>query len=235
MQKAFALALLGTAALSACSVREAHIQTTPALLSSTDQLELRGMGGGQRGEFRLGTAAGTFTRSAERLGIFDPLLVRHRGGGQFRLQALAGVPELAGRCSYREGIVQAGPVSVTPDRMVFHCDFARDGRASGASLVLADPKGAWGTLHGQNERTGLLEYDGRQIVVRSLHRDAGGGLPTPNALGYSFSVEGREIGAVDLNGLNKTLYVPRSGPDREAVVAASVALSTFWDPAQVHD
>jgi hypothetical protein len=71
--------------------------------------------------------------------------------------------------------------------------------------------------------------------VHSIHRDGGGGLPSPNALGYSFSVDGREIGAVDLNGLNKTLYVPSTGPDREAVIAASVALSTFWDPAIVQD
>lgn len=79
----------------------------------------------------------------------------------------------------------------------------------------------------------MLVYEGREIAVRSIHRDIAGGLPTSTALGYSFSANGREIGAVDLNGLNKTLYVPRSGPDREAVIVASVALSTFWDPAIV--
>jgi hypothetical protein len=229
------LVFLYSLALSACSVREARIGVSPALAGSTEQIELTGMGAGQRGDFRLAGSSGTFTRSAERLGIFDPLLVRHRGGGQFQLGALQGTADLAGRCSYREGIVQAGPLSITPDRLVFHCDFARDGRPIDASLVIADPASSWGAMHGRHERNGMLVYEGREIAVRSIHRDGGGGLPSPNALGYSFSVDGREIGAVDLNGLNKTLYVPSTGPDREAVIAASVALSTFWDPAIVQD
>jgi hypothetical protein len=191
------------------------------------------MGAGQRGDFQLGDSTGTFTRSAERLGIFDPILVKHKGGGGFRLQSSQGAPELAGRCSYSERTVNAGPVSVTSDRLVFRCEFARNGRPINASLVIADPKPTLGTLHGRDERTGILVYEGREFAVRSIHRDIGGGLPTPTALGYSFSVGDREVGAVDLNGLNKTLYVPRSGPEREAVIAASVALSTFWDPAVV--
>jgi hypothetical protein len=129
--------------------------------------------------------------------------------------------------------VNAGPISVTSGRLVFHCDFARGGRPIDANFVISDPSSAWGTVHGRDERTGMLVYEGRKIAVHSIHRDVAGGLPTPTALGYSFSADGREIGAVDLNGLNKTLYVPRNGPDREAVIAASVALSTFWDPAIV--
>ena len=191
------------------------------------------MGAGRSGDFQLGQATGTFTRSADRFGIFDPLVVKHRGGGAFRLRELAGGPELAGRCSYREGVVNAGPFSVTPGRLVFHCDFARDGRPIDASLVIADPKSAFGTLNGRDERTGTLMYQGQVIALRSIHRDAGGGLPIAAPLGYSFSVDGREIGAVDLNGLDKQLFVPRSGAEREAVIMGSVALSTFWDPAVV--
>jgi hypothetical protein len=228
------VAALGIAtALSGCMVREARIALAPGLAESAERIELTGMGGGRSGDFQLGQGSGTFTRSAERLGVFDPLLVRHRGGGAFRLRESTDGIELAGRCSYREGIVNAGPVSVTPGRLVFHCDFARGGRRIDASFMIAHPKSALGTLHGRDERTGMLVYEGREIAVRSIHRDIAGGLPTSTALGYSFSANGREIGAVDLNGLNKTLYVPRSGPDREAVIVASVALSTFWDPAIV--
>jgi hypothetical protein len=41
-------------------------------------------------------------------------------------------------------------------------------------------------------------------------------------------MHGREIGALDLNGLNKTIFAPRLGPEREAVLAASLALSILW-------
>jgi hypothetical protein len=235
MNRFVGFALSSGLALSACSVREARIHLSPALVGSTQRLELTGMGAGQRGSFRLAEGPGTFTRSANRLGIFDPLLVKHRGGGQFHLKGMGSAPDLAGSCSYREGIVSVGPVSIKPGRLVFHCDFARGGRSNGASLVIIDPAPTWGTLHGRNERTGMIVYEGREIAVRSIHKDAGGGLPSPTALGYSFSASGREIGAVDLNGLNKTFYVPFEGLDREAVIAASIALSTFWDPALVQD
>jgi hypothetical protein len=217
--------------LSGCSVREGRIATAPSLAASTERLELTQMGGGPSGSFRLGASSGSFTRSAERLGIFPPLLVRHRGGGAFRLQASSISPDLAGRCSFRQGVVTAGPIIVNSERLVFHCDFARAGRPIDASLVLFDPAPAHGTLHGRNERAGTLLFEGRELAVRSIHRDALGGLPSPTPLGYSFSLDGHEVGAVDLNGLNKTLFVPRAGPDREAVIAASIALSTFWDPA----
>ena len=220
-------------ALSGCSIRASQIAVTPELTASAERIELTGMGAGRSGDFHLGQATGTFTRSADRLGIFDPLLVKHRGGGSFKLRELPGGSELAGRCSYREDVVTAGPVSVTPGRFVFHCDFARNGQPIDASLVIVDPKPALGTLHGRDERTGMLVYQGRQIAVHSIHRDIGGGLPNPTALGYSFSVAGQEIGAVDLNGLNKTLFVPRNGAEREAIIMGSVALSTFWDPAQL--
>ena len=231
MRRKIVLVFGAAAVLSGCSVREAQIGMAPGLAASTERLQLTGMGVGRSGDFHLGEVSGTSTRSADRLGIFEPLLVKHRGAGSFRLQASQNMSELAGRCSYREGITNAGPVSITPDRLVFHCTFARDRRPIEASLIISDPKSRFGTLHGRDERTGVLVYEGREIVLRSIHRDIGGGLPTPTALGYSFSADGREIGAVDLNGLNKTLYVPRDGPDREAVIVGSVALSTFWDPA----
>lgn len=219
--------------LSGCSTHAAQIVVAPQLAASTERLELTGMGAGRNGDFQLGQSIGTFTRSADRLGIFDPLLVKHRGGGAFRLRELPGGSELAGRCSYRENVVNAGPVSVTRNRLAYYCDFARDGHPINATLVVVDPRPQLGTLHGRDERTGTLVYQGQVINLRSIHRFVGGGLPTPAALGYSFSVDGREIGAVDLNGLNKSLFVPRSGAQREAVIMGSVALATFWDPAVV--
>lgn len=233
MRRMFVAGSIAAVVLAGCSISAATIAVTPELAASAERIELTGMGAGRSGDFHLGQATGTFTRSADRLGIFDPLLVKHRGGGSFRLREFPGGSELAGRCSWRENVVNAGPVSVTAGRLVFQCDFARDGRPIDASLVMVDPRPAHGTLHGRDERTGTLLYQGQEIALRSIHRNASGGLPSSAALGYIFSVGGREIGAIDLNGLNKSLLVPRSGAEREAVILGSVALSTFWDPVLV--
>lgn len=226
------IATLTTAALLAgCSVREGRIAISPALATSSERMELTHMGGGQEGQLRLGDMSGRFTRGVERLGIFPKLLAFSRGGGGFRITSSGGVVDLAGRCSYREKVVTAGPIMVTPERLTFSCDFARAGTPIDAWLIITDPKKAYGTLHGRAERTGTLFFEGREYEVRSIHEDEQGGLKSPTPLGYEFSFDGRQVGAVDLNGLNKTLFVPRSAADREAVIAASLALSTFWDPA----
>jgi hypothetical protein len=218
--------------LAGC-VREARIAMPAALAASTERLELRGLGGGTSGRFDLAGAEGRFTRTAERIAAFDPAFVRHRGGGSFDVTASPKAGALGGLCAYREARGSIGPLSVTPRRLSYSCDFARDGRPMAAGLVIENPASAFGTLHGREERIGTLHFEGREIGVRSIHRDAGGGLPVPHALGYLFEADGRAIGAVDLNGGNKTIFAPRSGADREAVIAGAVALSIFWDPAEV--
>lgn len=220
-------------ALSACSIREARIATPSYFAVETERLELRGMGGATNGDFDVAGSRGLFTRGAERLGIFDPLLVRHRGGGEFRIAGPLTGHELAGRCAYRQTEVNPGPLAVTPQRFAYRCEFARDGRPIDAELVIEDPQSGFGTLHGRSERRGTLWFEGQRISLRSIHRDQGGGLPVPHPLGYMFEADGRQIGAVDLNGLDKTLFVPRAEPQREAVIAAALALAILWDPAEV--
>lgn len=234
MRQSIALATFILAALSSgCTVREGRMALPAHLPAATEPLSLRGIGGGTRGDFELGTTRGRFSRSAERFGIFDPLLVRHKGGVSFQLDGTATSAPLAGRCIYREGRFSLGPITVTPKRLAFHCEFARGGRRIDAALVLEDPQSAIGTIHGRSERVGNLFYEGQNIDIHSIHRDQGGGLPSPTALGYIFSDDNGEVGAVDLNGLNKTVFTPLAGKHREAVVAAALALSISWDPAEV--
>lgn len=229
-----ALAASGST-LTACSVREGRIAIPSDVAAATERLEVSGLGAGRSGGFRLAGTPGRFSRGAERLGILDPLFVRHRGGGSFQLAAAPAGSALGGRCAYRQAQINLGAISVTPRRLTFLCEFERDGRPIDATLVIRDPQGAFGTLHGRSEREGTLLYEGRRMTVRSIHRDEGGGLPTPTALGYSFAAEDEVIGAVDLNGLEKTVFAPRAGLEREAVIAASLALAIFWDPAEVHN
>jgi hypothetical protein len=231
VKNAILLAAAAGLTLSACTIREGRIAMPPELTGTTERLELRGMGGGTRGDFRLAGVPGSFTRSAERQAIFDPLLVKHRGGGSFNLAGSPLAPQLSGHCEYREREVNVGPISVTPDRLSYYCMFKRQGQPLAAELVLVDPKPALGTLHGRAERIGHLYVQGREIGIRSIHHDERGGLAGLTALGYMFEADGREIGALDVNGLNKTLYVPREPELREAVIAAGLALSIFWDPA----
>jgi len=224
---AFKMAALCLAAcsVSGCGVvREARIAVPSDVAASTERLELRGMGGGTRGGFELAGERGSFARSAERLSM--PIVRNRTGGGSFEYGALAG------RCGFREGELHAGSVSVTTRPFAYRCSFHRDGRPIDAELILEESYNSPTAMLSKRERRGTLFFEGQRIELRSLHRDQGGGLPTAAPLGYAFDVDGRQIGAIDLNGTSKTLYLPRGGA-REAVLAASLALSVLWDPAEV--
>jgi hypothetical protein len=225
---------LAASGLAGCSVQEARIAVPAHLAADPERIEVTGMGGGTGGRFQVAGVPGRFSRGAERLGIADPLLVRHRGGGSFQIPQSHLGPQMSGRCTYGEQQVNAGPIKVTPHRLVYWCDLSRDGRPEGR-LVLQDPNAPLGSLSGRSEREGPFDYRGRQLVVRSIHRSQGRSLPLQTPLGYMFIADGREVGAVDLNGPNKTIMAPRAGEHREAVIAAGLALSIFWDPAEVQD
>ena len=60
-------------------------------------------------------------------------------------------------------------------------------------------------------------------------------MPTRAPLGYVFEIDGRSMGAVETNGTDRLVYLPRDSRYREAVVAGALAIATFWDPAEVDD
>ena len=224
-------AALAAVGLTGCTgIREARMVLPPAVASDSDALRLTGVGIGRSGDFKLAEAPGRFTRSADRLTLFDQTFVGRTGASSF---TLAG--GLAGECRYRETEVNAGIVSLKSDRFALRCGFSRDGRRLAAELLLEADEGPLGRLDGSARRIGTLWYDGVEKTVRSVHRDRAGGLPTRAPLGYVFETDGRSIGAVETNGVDRVVYLPRTSQYREAVVAGALAVATFWDPADVED
>jgi hypothetical protein len=203
-----AAALCVAAILSGC--REARIAMPSELAKATETLEIGGMGYGRRGDFTLAGSEGRFTRGADRLELFSAALVRNSGAGSFSYARLQGA------CRYREGEVNVGIISATTRPFAYHCQFERNGVPAG-ELVIGEQTGTTGALLGKRGREGYLAFDG--------------GLAAATPLGYRFDAGGRAVGAVDLNGGNKTLFAPRTGSAREAVFAGGLALSILWDPA----
>ncbi|GAA4013888.1 hypothetical protein GCM10022280_10310 [Sphingomonas swuensis] len=217
--------------LAGCSA--ARIAVPSSLATEAERIAVSGMGGGGGGSFRLADVPGHFTRGAERLGSPATLVSRFSGGGSFELPDSRFGPAMAARCRYGEVQPTVGAISVAPERLRYSCELQSGGRLAGA-LRLEAAAGPLGSPSGRAERRGTFDYLGQRLEVRSIHRMEGGGLPTPTPLGYMFLVDGREVGAVDLNGTGKTILAPRSGEQRSAVIAAGLALSILWDPADLH-
>jgi hypothetical protein len=220
-------ALLACAALSGCA--PARIALPSDVTANMEKLELTGMGGWQDGHFRLGASEGRFSRRATTTAILNTF-VRNAGSGSFEISG----PELGGsaggRCGFEEHEIDAGVAVLPNGRLTYRCAFYRDGRPIPGGMFLTEVPHGSGLLAGIT-RAGDVQVGGVKLDIRPIHRLAGTSVPAGTPLGYSFDVAGRQVGAVDLNGLNKTIYAPRQpGPERDAVLMAALALSVFWDP-----
>jgi hypothetical protein len=224
MQKGGLAAIAIAAATLGGCIREARIAMPSELTATTDRHAISGMGLGRRGDFNLAGSRGEFTRGADRLSFLGDLLVRNSGAGSFRHAGLEGA------CRYREREVNLGPISARARPFSYQCFFSRDGTLAG-QMVIEEETGTAGAMLSKRGREGWLLFDGVRYEVRSIHRDQGGGLANATPLGYRFETAGRAVGAVDLNGPDKTLFAPRANGAREAVFAGGLALSVLWDPA----
>ena len=219
--------------LAACSVSAARMALSAGVSQSTTKIAITGMGGGQSGSFTAGTSSGRFSRRADRLGVMDPLFVSNHGGSSFDLAGPDVTGALSARCGFARQQMNVGVVSITPSQLRYGCQFRRDGQPLAATLELQGRGGVLGAVDGREARAGVFQYDGVRLNIRSVHRAAGSPLPLPQPIGYSFSHEGREIGAVDLNGPDKRVHAPIEPRLREATLVAAMALAVFWDPAEV--
>jgi hypothetical protein len=211
-------------ALAAC-VQEARMAVPPALAAG-ERVAMTGAGGGRSGDFALGPNRGAFSREETRLGVFDPLYVRRRGGAEFSLQGADFPAAVSGVCETGEDSVSVGIVTVEPGPMRVTCRMS-----DGSSLTLAASED--GGAFRQATRRGELGVDGRRFALVSVHGAQGGGFETATPLGYALSENGAALAAIDVNGTDAALTLA-PGADaaaRRAALIATAALGLLEDPA----
>lgn len=199
----------------------------------------------QDGKLRVGTATGRVKRRAvadERgSGAFgvEYREVERSGRSSFTVTGAEVRGTLSGECTYgREerrveggGWTAADPVG--PLRL--RCDFARDGRAIGHLRLGAVPQPM--ALVQRTVRTGEVEVGGTRLALRSAHRMGADGVKVATPVGYFLDdANGDPVAAVDTNGITRVrLALPRDPAQRDAALAAGVALAIFWDPGDTDD
>jgi len=219
-------------ALLAAACSPARVALSPELAAATQPMQITGMGFGETGRFQLGGSSGTFYRhalSARQLPPFaDQRETIHYGDGGFTVSGPDFDGALEASCRHRESEVVERSTSFTVAPFRYECAFRREGRPLAVSLTLsAVPRPVAGFLATEGRR-GELRLDGRNVVIEPIYTSPDLKVPTGDPLGYRFIENGRELGAIDLNGERKTLFVPHRPTDREAVLMAGLALSVLW-------
>lgn len=221
--------LIGSVLVGGCST--AQIAVPGHVAASTEPVMITGIGGWQDGQFQIGDAAGSFRRRAGQSRSFDTL-VENSGRSSFSVSG----PDFGGtataHCGFDEREIDFGGLAIPAGRLTYSCRFLSDGRPVEGGLFIAEVPRGTGLLAGRS-RAGEIRLGSARLGIQAIHDFAGGGMPAGQPIGYAFDIDGRQVGAVDINGSPKTVYAPvQRGEEREAVLLASLALATFWDPGE---
>lgn len=230
----FANLVLFGLALTACAT------VTPAQMAMPNSMDpdivtvpIIGIGAGRSGQFSIGQQSGNYHRSADRLALFDQLLVRNTGHVAFRLAGPNPPNSIDATCKFGAASSGLGAISVDHSLLRFDCRFSADGKVLPHSLSLNETRDGVADTLMRRSRQGTLIWGDRHLTIKSVHRLMGSPLQTATPMGYSFQIANKIVGAVSL--ANKPIVHitnAASESDRQAVVAAAVALALFWDPAE---
>lgn len=230
-------ALISAAALSAlaacAAIQPARMAAPAPLIGATETVEITGIGGGQRGSFQVAGHSGTFSRSDNRLAFFNLVESRY-GHTDFTLAGPSINATIEARCTMGQRNITIGPTEFTAKPLAYVCEFTNEGRAIPARFELQEVREGLGGALGRNERRGEIALDRVILQLRSVHDIEGSPFKTASPMGYVFEMEGRPVGAVDLNGRPRLMLPPEGGDPavRRAIIAGALAVALFWDPAE---
>jgi len=138
-------------------------------------------------------------------------------------------------CGGGQSRLGLGWITFDRDKLQFFCTITGPGAGTDATFALAQSRGA-GLLKAiqQPQRAAELRFGGLSLRART---EQVGGMPIGGGqvLGYVFSRDGVDVGAVDLiGGMGQpAAYLPPKGAkDRDAVAVMSLILIFFKDPGR---
>lgn len=123
------------------------------------------------------------------------------------------------------------------DRLQYVCSISGPGAGEDATFGLTWARGSsFLKALQQPQRAGELWFGGLNLRART-EQVGSSGFGNGEVIGYVFSRDGVDVGAVDLNRMMSvsmgTVYLPtQPGPDRDAVAVLSLILIFFQDPGR---
>lgn len=216
----------------------AQMELPPGFDGQSARIEIKGIGGRNKGEWRLATPSGEsytgrFTRSETRLGVFDPLVVRNKGKSSFTIVDASGTSLLSAECAFRKVTINVDVVTFDSGKLAYECDFSDAGNDTW--LVIGQPKreGLKQKFLANDLRRGKARIFGELLAMESVHDYAGSKFTSQPPVGYVIRLDDQYVGAVELTDRNPGIYLaPDLARNVEfAVIVASLAIAVLRDPA----
>lgn len=223
-------AVLAVATMLAATGARAAPEASAPLQQRTEKLSLKGRKGESlfRPGYQVGEYVGGATAKVRSVDV-PGFHASDKMKADFDIESPT-LGKVAGSCAGGESRSGLGWITFDKDDLVYACSYAGGTAPAGAAFNLALSRGSWKSRLQQPQRAGELRW-GRSVIRAETKRV--GGLPWAGGrvMGYVFTRDGVEIGALDIT-IAPTFYLPPKGdPDRDAVALLAVTLFLFQDPA----
>lgn len=159
------------------------------------------------------------------------LATRRQGKVVFSLRSAGSEQAITAKCDVTAGRLTGNGATAEMPPSAINCRFHEAGRTQAARLALRDVSGS---ETASASRHGELRVDGLTVRIAARAGHAGSGAATPATSGpsaYVFSVDGVDVGSVDLAGRPVVHFVPgHDSRTARAVMLAATALGVLWSP-----
>ena len=211
---------LCAAAAGCASVAPARM-ALPAGLAAAPAEPFEGASGARSGQLRLAGEEIWFVRQADRVSLFDRLVLD-------RVSLRVDRPTETLRCDGSRAEGRAGTLQAPLRPLTIVC--RHDGTGAAMLTVREVIGAAAGT---RDARDGVYEADGLTLIVESVHTLQGSPLPLAQPAGYVLRQGGRVLAAIELTGSTPVLRRASglAAPQGEAVTRTALALGLLFDPA----
>ncbi|WP_159652632.1 hypothetical protein [Vibrio atypicus] len=226
---AILFSVLGLTACGSLAIMDKSeaVKAQPELLIKTDG-DLWGLGGD--GQFTMGGLyEGKYSRDASSSTWFNTISTKDGSMGA----------EITRKDNSESWVLSCsgGGTSVNVGMMQFGgnapytCDISSKGQSVGNFTIAAEDKMInFGT---EKKETGHININGKRFEVETVHTGTNLMMPLENPLGYSFKLNGKEVAAVQTNGILTVQWLPEMSQEQQDILAVgAIASALSWRPAE---
>lgn len=238
MRSTYSLILISTALyiLSGCNaIQVAKLDPAASLetTASTQKLDIKGLKL-FNDQYTIGSWSGRFNQSASGV-TFLKAFERHKTKSEFTVTG-PGLPDtIFATCNAKEVLNTIGRYELGGQDGDLKCLFeiadTNGNKTPVGGLVLSSPSsGRLLDIQVKRKLTGTVKLGATQLAIQSEHKAGNALIATERPLGYSLSLEGRNIALVDVNTRTAFLPAQTEGEKFQATLLGVLALVFFQDP-----
>lgn len=207
------LILIGTAFILCSGFGLAKINATGMFPTGFSEISVTSPGIGRKGNVTVGDYSGTYERSAgsNSHGFVGMNRERNSATVDLALNNTKTGQTIGGNCDTKQKSVGGSMIRIETAAWSMSCDYSGSTGVLPIKLQMAENPNY--TMRAGNLREGTAEYNGQIYQISSIHQMANQ-RRSIGPIGYSFSINGRTIGAIEKTGTNK-LYIANGISDAE--------------------